>query len=76
MCVTVAGLNNNAKLAAALGAASAAIQSILSAFPLEKRVLFYRTMIAEGKNLYDDLTSELATNDPKVVFENFKSYSF
>jgi hypothetical protein len=73
LCVTVAGLNNNAQLAAGLGAASAAIQSILSVFPLEKRVLFYRVMIAEGKNLYDDLTSELATNEPKVVFEKFKS---
>lgn len=73
LCVTVAGLNNDAKLAAGLGAASAAIQSILSVFPLEKRVSFYRTMVAEGKNLYDDLTSELATNEPKVVFEKFKS---
>lgn len=73
LCVTIAGINKNAHLAAALGAGSAAIQSILSAFPLEKRVLFYRSMIAEGKNLYDDLTSELATNEPKVVFEKFKS---
>lgn len=73
LCVTVAGLNNDAKLAAGLGAASAAIQSILSVFPLEKRVSFYRTMVAEGKNLYDDLTSELSTNEPQVVFEQFKS---
>jgi hypothetical protein len=72
LCVTFAGLNNNAQLAAGLGAATAAIQSILSVFPLEKRVLFYRAMIAEGKNLYDDLNSELATNEPKVVFEKFK----
>jgi len=49
--VTLAGINNNAHLAAGLGAASAAVQSAFGIFPLEKRVWFYRASIAEAQKI-------------------------
>ena len=49
--VTLAGINNNAHLAAGLGAASAAVQSIFGIFPLEKRVWFYRASVAEAQKI-------------------------
>lgn len=51
LLVTVAGVYGNAKIAAVLGATSAAIQSVLSTFPLERRVSFYRSSVAEAKRL-------------------------
>jgi hypothetical protein len=49
--VTIAGINNNASLAAGLGAASAAVQSVFGIFPLEKRVWFYRASVAEAQKI-------------------------
>ncbi len=49
--VTLAGINNNAPLAAGLGAASAAVQSVFGIFPLEKRVWFYRASVAEAQKI-------------------------
>ncbi|MEH2245036.1 hypothetical protein [Nostoc sp.] len=65
--VTLAGINNNARLAAGLGAASAAIQCAFGIFPLEKRVWFYRASVAEAQRIKSFLEYKADYRIDKIV---------
>lgn len=73
--VTLAGIENNAKLAAGLGAASAAIQTVFGIFPLEKRVWFYRASVAEAQKIKSFLEYKTDYSIDKIVddFEDLRT---
>jgi hypothetical protein len=65
--VTVAGIRSNPGLAAALGAASAAVQSAFAIFPLEKRVWFYRASVAEAQKIKSSVEYKSDYSIDKIV---------
>lgn len=67
LSVTLAGINNNARLAAGLGAASAAVQAAFGIFPLEKRVWFYRASVAEAQKIKSFLEYRTDYSIEKIV---------
>jgi hypothetical protein len=69
--ITLAGINNDARLAAGLGAASAAVQSAFGIFPLEKRVWFYRASVAEAHKIKSSLEYKAVCDIDKAV-DNFE----
>jgi hypothetical protein len=73
--VTIAGINGNARLAAGLGAGSAAVQASFGIFPLEKRVWFYRASVAEAHKIKSFLEYKADYGLEKVVddFEALRS---
>ena len=67
--VTLSGIYDNPKLAASLGAASAGVQAALGFLPLEKRVWFYRTSVAEAKKIKNHLVYKADYTFEEVVDE-------
>jgi hypothetical protein len=52
---TISGITNNSQIAAMLAAGAATTQSLLFAYPVDRRAVFYRGIRAKNKNLYTDL---------------------
>lgn len=52
--IVAAGVYNNGKLAALLGAVVAAAVTTQRAFPFNQRATFYRNLIGQAQNLYAD----------------------
>lgn len=73
--ITLSGIYGKSKLAASLGAASAGVQAALGFFPLEKRVWFYRTSVAEAKKIKSLLEYKADYSFEKAVdeFENLRT---
>lgn len=70
---TLHGINDKAKLAAGFAAASATVQAILFAYPLEGRSRFYRKLVAEGQNLLLDLDIKQFSEEELKLLEQVKS---
>ncbi|QYO67578.1 hypothetical protein [Leptolyngbya sp. 7M] len=70
---TLYGINDRVKLAAGFAAASATVQAILFAYPLESRSKFYRKLVADGQNLLLDLNIDKLPEQELKLLERVKS---
>lgn len=59
--VTVAGIYDKGTIAAVLGVCTAIAIGAQKAFPIGERAEFYRLVVAEGRNLTDDLKFRVKT---------------
>ena len=73
--ITIAGIYDEAKIAAGLGATSAAVQAVFGIFPLEKRVWFYRASVAEAQKIKSFLEYKADYSIDKIVddFEGLRT---
>lgn len=70
---TLYGINDRVKLAAGFAAASATVQAILFAYPLESRSKFYRKLVADGQNLLLDLNFNQFRAEEQKHLESVKA---
>lgn len=71
---TVSGIYGNAKLASVFGALATTIQSIIFAYPLEKRSGFYRVIAAKNMKLSSKLSlMDYTDEDLKDVLIGFNT---
>lgn len=70
---TLYGINDRVKTAAGFAAASATVQAILFAYPLESRSKFYRRLVADGQNLLLDLNFNQFREEEQQHLERVKA---
>jgi hypothetical protein len=69
---TISGITNNSQIAAMLAAVAATTQSVLFAYPVDRRAVFYRGIRAKNKNLYTDL--EINTYEDEKLDEFLQEF--
>ena len=70
IAIVAAGLWNQAKISAILGAVVGAIVTAQRAFPFGQRYAFYRTLVSQSQNLITDISNgQISTKDAVITLK-------